>query len=39
MELANFDGQDVERSQELCEKKILRKFLRKFFLEFFKVKT
>ena len=39
MEGANFFGQYVEQSQELCVKKILRKFLRNFFLEHFKVKN
>ena len=38
MEVANFFGQYVEQSQELCEKKILRKCFRFFFLECFKVK-
>ena len=38
MKLANFFGQGVEHSQELCEKKILRRFFRTIFLESFKVK-
>ena len=36
--LANFFGQDVESTEELRGKKILRKFFLEFFLEFFKVK-
>ena len=39
MKLANFFGQGVEHSQELCVKKILRKFLRNFSVEFLKVKN
>ena len=39
VEAANFFGQYVEHSQEVCVKKILRKFLRHIFLEFFKVKN
>jgi hypothetical protein len=39
VEAANFFGQYVEHSQEVCVKKILWKFLRHIFLEFFKVKN